>query len=120
MFGCASTDGNKSNKYFEDTNTAFNPYYVDWVYNGSGRKYMQTVRENVININFSSTLGGNTGYVGVCVLRRELKDREILINPQIWDGNEDKRKYIIGHLLSACYSLNSEVYPYPEYVLQGL
>lgn len=119
--GCATnSEPVISNKYFESTNSLFNPYYLDWIYNGSGRRYIQTIKENVININFSSTLGGNTGYIGVCELRRELKDREILINPQIWDSNEEKRKYIIGNLLSACYSLNSDSYPYSEYVLQGM
>jgi hypothetical protein len=119
--GCASNSSD-SIKNFNEPNPLFNPYVLDWIYNAGGKKYLDGENpSNLININFSETLGGATGSVGICVLRQEITDREIFINQSIWNSqSDDNRTVIIRKLLNACYTINSNSYPYPEFVLQGL
>lgn len=56
---------------------------------------------------------------GVCYLREEVKDREVLVNPETWEKYPEKRQFIIDYLLSACYGLNAKTHPHYQVHLQG-
>lgn len=57
---------------------------------------------------------------GVCYLRADLEDREILVNRQAWESYPEKREYIMNYLLSSCYGTNALTSPHYEIHLRGL
>jgi hypothetical protein len=116
---CASQK-EKQTKYYDESNPVFNPLVLDWIYNGGGNKYVPTINDAKININFSKTLGGSTGIIGTCFLRHDVADREILINESIWNENPEKKVSNLRKLLNACYVLQADAYPFYEFTLYGM
>lgn len=116
---CASQK-EKQTKHYDESNPIFTPLVLDWIYNGGGKNHVPTLNDAKININFTTTLGGSTGTIGTCILRHDIEDREILLNESIWKENPDKQTSNIRKLLNACYTLQSDAYPYYEFTLYGM
>lgn len=73
-------------------------------------------RENPFPVNFTRS----TQSAGVCYLRKDIKDREVLINADTWEANPERRQYIVNYLLSACYGFNFNNAPLYEIHLTSI
>lgn len=68
-----------------------------------------------IPVNFSNKILSH----GVCYLRMDVADREILVNIDSWKSFPDKREYIMNYLLSSCYETNALQSPLYEIHVRG-
>jgi hypothetical protein len=100
---------------FKTSSQEFNPYKQEWLVNGGGKTIDKSRVSIPIVINFNESIKA----IGVCVLRVNIADREIWVNPKEWEENRDKRKYIINNLLSACYGLSIFNHGYYHYSLNS-
>lgn len=108
---CSSTSPMQVHK-MSGVSTELQPYVEDFKVNHPTGEQIQVE----IPVNFSNTVLSH----GVCYLRMDLADREILVNRVSWDTFPQKREYIMNYLLSSCYGTNPLTAPTYEVHVRGL